>query len=98
MFRPLIGTFVANTYINAFVLGALIAGISTALIVEIRFALEKKFNFRGKRWVYLLITTLSAIIVGFVVNCTFRGLFGSGGGQLSPDAPNVYTGTGFNRV
>ncbi len=98
MFRPLLGAFVANTYINAFVLAALIAGISTALIIEIRFALEKKLNFRGKRWVYLLITTLSAVIVGFVVNCTFRGLFGSGGGQLSPDAPYVYTGTGFNRV
>tara|TARA_B100000497_G_scaffold116073_1_gene140131 strand:+ start:313 stop:567 length:255 start_codon:yes stop_codon:yes gene_type:complete len=83
---------------NAFVLGALIAGISTALIIEIRFALEKKLNFRGKRWIYLLITTLSAIIVGFIVNCTFRGLFGSGGGQLSPDAPHVYTGAAYNKI
>jgi Mn2+/Fe2+ NRAMP family transporter len=98
MFRPLFGTFVANTYINAFILGALIVGISTALIIEIRFALEKKLNFRGKRWIYLLITTLSAVIVGFAVNCIFRGLFGSGGGQLSPDAPDVYTGSSYNRV
>lgn len=89
VFKPLL-SFRATNIARAFILNAIIIGITTAFTIEIRRILDenqytKYFPDRPHK---MIATALASIIIGLVVYMLLRLLFGSGGGMLAP--PRLY--------
>jgi hypothetical protein len=92
---PLIKTFKATSYFKAFILNALVAGIITALAIELRLQLEVNTSNYYKFWVNvynvkklkeshkLIVSFFITFIVALVAYHSFFILFLFGGGQLN---------------
>lgn len=92
---PIIKTFKATSYFKAFILNALVAGIITALAIELRLQLEDNSSNYYKFWtnVYnvkrlreshkLIVSFFITFIVALVAYHSFFILFLYGGGQLN---------------
>ena len=92
---PLFQSFKATSYIKAFVLNSVLAGIITALAIELRLALEDETSNYYKFWtrIYhvhklqtshkLIATFFITFIVGMIAYHIFFYLFLYGGGQLN---------------
>lgn len=92
---PLIKSFKATSYFKAFILNALVAGIITALAIELRLQLEVNNSNYYKFWVNvynvkklkeshkLIVSFFITFIVALVAYHSFFILFLFGGGQLN---------------
>ena len=92
---PLIKSFKATSYFKAFILNALVAGIITALAIELRLQLEINTSNYYKFWVNiynvkklkeshkLIVSFFITFIVALVAYHSFFILFLFGGGQLN---------------
>lgn len=92
---PLIKSFKATSYFKAFILNALVAGIITALAIELRLQLEVNTSNYYKFWVNvynvkklkeshkLIVSFFITFIVALVAYHSFFILFLYGGGQLN---------------
>jgi len=92
---PLIKSFKATSYFKAFILNALVAGIITALAIELRLQLEVNTSNYYKFWVNvynvkklkeshkLIVSFFITFIVALVAYHSFFILFLFGGGQLN---------------
>ena len=98
---PLIKTFKATSYFKAFILNALVAGIITALAIELRLQLEVNTSNYYKFWVNvynvkklkeshkLIVSFFITFIVALVAYHSFFILFLYGGGQLNLINENI---------
>jgi len=98
---PLIKTFKATSYFKAFILNALVAGIITALAIELRLQLEVNTSNYYKFWVNiynvkklkeshkLIVSFIITFIVALVAYHSFFILFLYGGGQLNLINENI---------
>ena len=92
---PIVNTFKATSYFKAFILNALVAGIITALAIELRLQLEVNTSNYYKFWVNvynvkklkeshkLIVSFFITFIVALVAYHSFFILFLFGGGQLN---------------
>jgi len=92
---PIVNTFKATSYFKAFILNALVAGIITALAIELRLQLEDNTSKYYKFWtnIYkvktlgeshkLVSTFFITFVVALVAYHSFFFLFLYGGGQLN---------------
>jgi hypothetical protein len=98
---PLIKSFKATSYFKAFILNALVAGIITALAIELRLQLEVNTSNYYKFWVNvynvkklkeshkLIVSFIITFIVALVAYHSFFILFLYGGGQLNLINENI---------
>jgi len=98
---PLTQSFKANSYFKAFILNALVAGIITALAIELRLQLEDNTSTYYKFWVNiynvkklkeshkLIVSFFITFIVALVAYHSFFLIFLYGGGQLNLIRENV---------
>ena len=98
---PIIKTFKATSYFKAFILNALVAGIITALAIELRLELEDNTSQYYKFWVNvydvkklkeshkLIVSFFITFIVALIAYHSFFFLFLYGGGQLNLINENI---------
>ena len=98
---PLTKSFKATSYFKAFILNALVAGIITALAIELRLQLEDNTSNYYKFWVNiynvkklkeshkLIVSFIITFIVALVAYHSFFILFLYGGGQLNLINENI---------
>ena len=98
---PIIKSFKATSYFKAFILNALVAGIITALAIELRLQLEVNTSNYYKFWVNiynvkklkeshkLIVSFIITFIVALVTYHSFFILFLYGGGQLNLINENI---------
>lgn len=80
---PVYDNLYATTVTNAFILGAIISGVTTVATVETRLRLQKD-DFSQWGLVRKAITTLSiSLVLTMVVYILMYCLFGYGGGMLA---------------
>jgi hypothetical protein len=87
-FKPLI-SFRGTTMARAFLLNAVLIGITTALTIEVRKVIgehqyTKVFPDRPHK---IIATATASILIGLFAYITMRILFGSGGSMLAPNKP-----------
>ena len=87
-FKPLIN-FRGTTIARAFVLNAILVGITTALTIEVRKIVDenrytKDFPDRPHK---VLATAIASIMIGLTAYILLRIIFGAGGGMLAPLKP-----------
>jgi hypothetical protein len=87
-FKPLL-PFRGTTIARAFLLNAILIGITTALTIEVRRTVNenrytKDFPDRPHK---VLATALASILIGLLAYILLRFLFGTGGGMLAPTKP-----------
>jgi hypothetical protein len=87
-FKPLIN-FRGTTIARAFLLNAILIGITTALTIEVRRTVNenhytKDFPDRPHK---VLATALASILIGLIAYIFLRLIFGAGGGMLAPNKP-----------
>jgi len=90
-FKPLL-SFRGTTIARAFLLNAILIGITTALTIEVRRTIDdseytKDFPDRPHK---VVATAIASILIGFSSYIFLRVLLGTGGGMLAPSKP--YTG------
>jgi hypothetical protein len=98
---PIIKSFKATSYFKSFILNALVAGIITALAIELRLQLEVNTSNYYKFWVNiynvkklkeshkLIVSFIITFIVALVAYHSFFILFLYGGGQLNLINENI---------
>lgn len=98
---PVIKSFKATSYFKAFILNALVAGIITALAIELRLQLEDNTSNYYKFWVNvynvkklkeshkLLVSFIITFVVALIAYHSFFLLFLYGGGQLNLINENI---------
>lgn len=98
---PLIKSFKATSYLKAFILNALVAGIITALAIELRLQLEDNTSNYYKFWVNiynvkklkeshkLIVSFIITFVVALIAYHSFFILFLYGGGQLNLINENI---------
>ena len=87
-FKPII-PFRGTTIARAFLLNAILIGITTALTIEVRRVISehrytKDFPDRPHK---VIATAIASILIGFSAYIVMRTLFGAGGGMLAPHKP-----------
>jgi len=87
-FKPLI-PFRGTTMAKAFLLNAILIGVTTALTIEVRKIINehqytKDFPDRPHK---VIATALASILIGLSAYTVMRILFGSGGSMLAPKKP-----------
>ena len=90
-FRPLI-SFRGTTMARAFLLNAILIGITTALTIEVRKIVDenrytKDFPDRPHKVVAVAIIS---ILIGLCGYLFLRAVFGAGGGMLAPHKPYTH--------
>jgi len=87
-FKPLL-SFRGTTIARAFILNAILIGITTALTIEVRRTVSE--NRYTKDFPDIphkaLATAFASILIGLTAYLILRILFGSGGGMLAPIKP-----------
>jgi len=81
--------FRSTTIARAFIINAILVGLTTALTIEVRRTLDqsnytKDFPDRPHK---LIFTALASIFIGLSSYILLRALFGSGGGMLTTSRP-----------
>jgi hypothetical protein len=87
-FKPLI-SFRGTTMAKAFLLNAVLIGITTALTIEVRRTLDKHRytkDFPDKPH-KIIATATASVIIGLLSYTLLRFIFGTGGGMLAPTKP-----------
>jgi hypothetical protein len=87
-FKPLIN-FRGTTIARAFLLNAILIGITTAFTIEVRRTVNESRYTKDFPDVphKVLATALASILIGLTSYVFLRILFGSGGGMLAPIKP-----------
>ena len=87
-FKPLL-SFRGTTIARAFLLNAILIGITTALTIEVRRTINENWYTKDLPDVphKVLATALASILIGLTSYVLLRILFGSGGGMLAPIKP-----------
>jgi len=84
MWRGIVPTFKETTYWKAFVLNAIVAGISTAVTVEVRFILNPLMDRENfDEGINFAITMALSFVSAFLTYGVMYFMFGFGGGQLT---------------
>ena len=87
-FKPLL-SFRGTTIARAFLLNAILIGITTALTIEVRRTVNENRYTKDFPDVphKVLATAFASILIGLTAYLSLRILFGSGGGMLAPIKP-----------
>ena len=87
-FKPLL-SFRGTTIARAFLLNAILIGITTALTIEVRRTVNENRYIKDFPDVphKVLATAFASILIGLTAYLSLRILFGSGGGMLAPIKP-----------
>jgi len=87
-FKPLL-PFRGTTIARAFILNAILIGITTALTIEVRRTVNENRYTKDFPDVphKVLATALASILIGLTAYIVLRIIFGAGGGMLAPNKP-----------
>jgi len=87
-FKPLL-SFRGTTIARAFILNAILIGITTALTIEVRRTVSENRYTKDFPDIphKVLATAFASILIGLTAYLILRILFGSGGGMLAPIKP-----------
>jgi len=87
-FKPLIN-FRGTTIARAFILNAILIGITTALTIEVRRTVNENRYTKDFPDIphKVLATALASILIGLLAYICLRLIFGAGGGMLAPNKP-----------
>ena len=87
-FKPLIN-FRGTTIARAFILNAILIGITTALTIEVRRTVDESRYTKDFPDIphKVLVTAFASILIGLTAYIVLRIIFGAGGGMLAPNKP-----------
>ena len=87
-FKPLL-PFRGTTIARAFLLNAILIGITTALTIEVRRTVNENRYTKDFPDVphKVLATAFASILIGLIAYIVLRIIFGAGGGMLAPNKP-----------
>ncbi len=87
-FKPLL-SFRGTTIARAFLLNAILIGITTALTIEVRRTVNENRYTKDFPDVphKVLATAFASILIGLIAYIVLRIIFGAGGGMLAPIKP-----------
>ena len=87
-FKPLL-PFRGTTIARAFILNAILIGITTALTIEVRRTVNENRYTKDFPDVphKIIATAIASILIGLTAYILLRFIFGTGGGMLAPIKP-----------
>lgn len=92
---PIIKGYRATEIQRAFILNALATALIAAVTVEAKALLDGLELFRGSEFVTGLISFFIGFVAALIIFWGLYGVFGFGGGMISPDEPVKATGIIF---